>query len=140
MPRAVAPLVLALALLSAESRAARIVVTIDGLHSGKGDLYVALFAGPEHFPNGDYADQHVAVKASLKPITVAFEAPPGLYAVGAYHDENGNGKLDTNFIGYPVEGYALSNGIRAVVSRPRFATAAFKVVEGDNKVALHVEY
>ena len=141
MPRAVvAPLVLALALASAQARAARIVVTIDGLHSAKGDLYVALFSRSQHFPDGDYSDQHAVVKARLEPMTIAFDAAPGLYAVGAYHDENGNGKLDTNFIGYPVEGYALSNGIRAVVSRPRFATAAFKVVEGDNKVALHVEY
>ena len=115
------------------ARAVRIVVTIDGLHSGKGDVYVALFSRPEHFPDGDYSDQHLMVKASLEPITVAFDAPPGLYAVGAYHDENGNGKLDTNFIGYPVEGYALSNGIRAIMSRPRFADAAVKVGEGDTR-------
>jgi uncharacterized protein (DUF2141 family) len=140
MPRAVAPLVLALALLAGPARAGRIVVTIDGLHSSKGDVFVALFSRPEQFPDGDYSDQHQKVKASLEPITVTFEAPAGRYAVGAYHDENGNGKLDTNFIGYPVEGYALSNGIRAILSRPRFADAAFTVGEGDTKVALHIEY
>ena len=30
-------------------------------------------------------------------------------------DENNNNRLDTDFIGYPIEGYALSNGIRAVI-------------------------
>ena len=29
---------------------------------------------------------------------------------GAYHDENNNSRLDTDFIGYPTEGYALSKG------------------------------
>ena len=46
---------------------------------------------------------------------------PGTYAVGAYHEENNNSRLDTDFIGYPTEGYALSNGIRAVMSHPRFS-------------------
>jgi hypothetical protein len=75
MPRAVAPLVLALALLAGPARAGRIVVTIDGLHSSKGDVFVALFSRPEQFPDGDYSDQHQKVKASLEPITVTFEAP-----------------------------------------------------------------
>jgi uncharacterized protein (DUF2141 family) len=52
---------------------------------------------------------------------------PGTHAVGAYHDENNNSRLDTDFIGYPIEGYALSNGIRAVISRPQFSDAAFAV-------------
>jgi len=35
--------------------------------------------------------------------------------------------LDTDFIGYPTVGDALSNGIGAVISRPRFSDAAFAV-------------
>jgi uncharacterized protein (DUF2141 family) len=35
----------------------------------------------------------------------------GIYAVGTYHDENSNCRLDTDIIGYPTEGFALSNGI-----------------------------
>jgi len=52
---------------------------------------------------------------------------PGTHAFGADHDENNNSRLDTDFIGYPTEGYALSNGIRAVISRPRLSDAAFAV-------------
>ena len=43
--------------------------------------------------------------------------PPGTYAVGAYHDENNNDHMDTDFLGLPSEGYALSNGVRA--GRPK---------------------
>jgi uncharacterized protein (DUF2141 family) len=66
--------------------------------------------------------------------------PGGAYAVGAYHDENNNGKLDTNFLGYPTEGYALSNGIRAVMARPRFSDAAFQVGDQDTAITLHIRY
>jgi uncharacterized protein (DUF2141 family) len=138
LPAAAAVLLLALA--PGAALAARIVVTVDGLHSDKGSLYVALFARAEGFPDGDLAAQHLQVKAGRDPITVTFEAPPGRYALGAYHDENGNAKLDTNLLGYPIEGYALSNGIRAVLSRPRFSDAVFAVGDGETRVTLHIQY
>ena len=31
----------------------------------------------------------------------------GVYAIAIIHDENTNGKLDTNFIGIPAEGVAF---------------------------------
>lgn len=121
--------------------AATITVTITGVHSAKGDVYVALFDGPQHFPDGDYALRHLKVKASMAPIVVTFDhVPAGAYAVGCYHDENSNHKFDTNWIGYPIEGYALSNGIRAVIARPTFAEAAFTVAAPATDVALNVRY
>src|SRR5688572_10781370 len=33
----------------------------------------------------------------------------GKYAIRYIHDENANGKLDTNWMGIPVEGYGFSN-------------------------------
>jgi uncharacterized protein (DUF2141 family) len=132
---------LLLALLAVPAEAARIVVTIDGMHSAKGDLVVALYSRPDGFPDGDYSDRHTKVKASTEPVTIVFDGlQPGLYALGAYHDENANGRFDTNFIGYPAEGYALSNGIRAIISRPRFVDAAFAVPAGEKRVSLHIKY
>jgi uncharacterized protein (DUF2141 family) len=136
-----ATLVLVFALVAAgPALASRIVVTIDGLHSDKGDVVVALYSRAEQFPDGDYSDQHVKVKASLAPITVVFNVKPGRYALGAYHDEDSSGHFETNFIGYPTDGYALSNGVRAVVSRPRFADCSFLVGDGDTPVPLHIQY
>ena len=66
---------------------------------------------------GDYSIQHTKLKAAAETLSVVFDdLAPGTYAVGAYHDENNNSRLDTDFIGYPTEGYALSNGLRAVIS------------------------
>jgi uncharacterized protein (DUF2141 family) len=142
MPRRLGPLLLLLFLLvPGRAEAARVVVTIDGVRSAKGDVVVALFSRAEQFPDGDYSDQHLKVKASTGPLIVVFDGlKPGTYAVGAYHDENGNGKFDTNFIGYPAEGYALSNGIRAIISRPRFRDCAFTVGAEDTPVVLHIKY
>ena len=121
--------------------AATLTVTITGVHSAKGDVYVALFNRAENFPDGDYSIRHLKVKASTAPIVVSFDdIPPGTYAVGCYHDEDKLGHFKTNWIGYPLDGYALSNGIRAVVSRPTFAQAAFPVGNPATSVTLNVRY
>jgi len=121
--------------------AATLTVTITGVHSAKGDVYVALFNRAENFPDGDYSIRHLKVKASTKPIVVSFDdIPPGTYAVGCYHDEDKLGHFKTNWIGYPLDGYALSNGIRAVIARPTFAQAAFPVGDPATAVTLNVRY
>ena len=131
----------ALVFVAGPASAARIIVTIDGLHTAQGTLFVGLYASPAKFLQGNQADAQRRVKASTGPITVAFDnLAPGTYAVGAFHDENGNDHLDTNFLGLPVEGYALSNGVRAVMSKPTFQQAAFTVSNGDKPVALHIRY
>ncbi|HJU27539.1 MAG TPA: DUF2141 domain-containing protein [Candidatus Binataceae bacterium] len=121
--------------------AATLTVTITGVHSAKGDVYVALFNGPKNFPDGDYALRHLKLKASTAPIVVRFnDLPPGTYAVGCYHDEEKLGHFKTNWFGYPLDGYALSNGIRAVIARPTFAQAAFAVGDPTTAVTLNVRY
>ena len=138
-------LISALALVSiwiaGPASAARIVVTIDGMHSSQGNVFVGLYASPNKFLNGNQCDAQRRVRASTGPITVVFDnLRPGTYAVGAFHDENANDHLDTNFLGLPTEGYALSNGVRAVMAKPTFQQAAFTVGNGDKPVALHIRY
>ena len=134
---------LAAVLIAGPASAARIVVTIDGVHSDKGNVYVGLYASPAKFLHGKQTDGMMKVKASTSPMTVTFDhLKPGTYAVGAFHDENANNHLDTNALGFPIEGFALSNGIRPMFSRPDFYDCAFKVGEdeGDTSVALHIKY
>jgi uncharacterized protein (DUF2141 family) len=131
----------ALIFMAGPASAARIIVTIDGLHNAQGNVFVGLYASPAKFLQGNQADAQKKVRASAGPITVTFDnLAPGTYAVGAFHDENGNDHLDTNFLGLPVEGYALSNGVRAVMAKPTFQQAAFTVGAGDKPVSLHIRY
>ncbi|HEX5514928.1 MAG TPA: DUF2141 domain-containing protein, partial [Gammaproteobacteria bacterium] len=41
------------------------------------------------------------------------------------HDENMNGKLDTNWLGIPIEGYGFSSGAKASMGAPSFNAASF---------------
>ncbi len=50
---------------------------------------------------------------------------PGTYALGVVHDENMNGKMDTNWLGVPEEGYGFSSGAKVSMSAPSFEDASF---------------
>jgi uncharacterized protein (DUF2141 family) len=50
---------------------------------------------------------------------------PGKYAIAVIHDENCNGKLDTNMFGIPKEGYGFSSGAEVTMSAPSFSDAVF---------------
>jgi uncharacterized protein (DUF2141 family) len=53
------------------------------------------------------------------------KVPPGTYGLSAFHDQNNNGKLDTNFLGMPTEDYCASNNARGVFGPPSFADSKF---------------
>ena len=65
--------------------------------------------------------------------------PKGVYAIACYHDENNNGKLDTNFFGIPTEGTGASNNAKGSLGPPKFQNAKFNV-EGDTNQTIKIHY
>jgi uncharacterized protein (DUF2141 family) len=59
------------------------------------------------------------------------DIPPGTYAMVVIHDENMNGKLDTNALGIPREGYGFSNDAKKWLGTPAFSAASF-LYDGQN--------
>ncbi len=80
MHRVLLPAVLLL--LGAPAEAARLVVTIDGVHSAAGSVLVALYAKPDGFSDGDYSYRHTRVTAATTPITVVTASAPSSRARG----------------------------------------------------------
>jgi uncharacterized protein (DUF2141 family) len=127
-------------IIAGPALAAHLIVTVYGARNNQGNIFVGLYASPAKFLHGNQTDAVRKTRASTGPVTVVFEVPPGTYAVGAFHDENSNDHLDTDFLGLPTEGYALSNGVRAVFSKPNFYQAAFTIGAGDTQLSLHIRY
>jgi uncharacterized protein (DUF2141 family) len=68
--------------------------------------------------------------------TIEFnELDKGSYAIRYYHDENKNGKMDTNKYGIPKEKYGFSNNARGFMGPPKMKKMLF-AVEGDTKMLL----
>jgi uncharacterized protein (DUF2141 family) len=65
--------------------------------------------------------------------------PDGKYAVRYYHDENMNGRMETNIFGKPLEGYGFSNNVTGKFGPPPFNKWLFKV-SGNTKITLKPLY
>jgi uncharacterized protein (DUF2141 family) len=104
-------------------------VKILDIRNSTGTVACALFESPEGFPS-EYlrsATNVMVIKIRKSQARCDFEdIPPGTYAMAVVHDENMNGKLDTNWAGLPTEGYGFSNNVQGVLSAPTFAAASFK--------------
>lgn len=117
-----------------------LTVTFKGVRSDKGKLSAGLFGEKDGWPDGKtFAVMDAAPK--IGQVTYVFKnLPPGRYAISAFHDENANGKFDTNFIGLPKEGFAFSNDVKPKLSPPSFKDASFAVGANPVAITLHVEY
>jgi uncharacterized protein (DUF2141 family) len=117
-------------------------VDIDGMRSDKGQVLCAIYSSADGFPKD--ADKargrtHSAISGGYG----SCEFPglePGTYAVAVFHDENSNGKLDTNFMGIPREGTGASNNAKGHMGPPKFDDAAFHFSGGRMEVKIRVNY
>lgn len=102
-------------------------VDILNIRNSTGSVACALFESPEGFPREFLlkAMRVVVIKVNLSHAQCDFQGiPPGRYAMAVIHDENTNGKLDTNALGVPTEGYGFSNNAQAGRDAPTFAAAS----------------
>jgi uncharacterized protein (DUF2141 family) len=108
-----------------------LTVRVVNARNANGDIRVALFRDAQGFP-GDASLAFRTQRAQIDPhtlsATVVFtEIPQGVYAVSVFHDENGNGKLDKNFVGIPKEEYGASNNPAKKMGPPAFDEAKFSL-------------
>jgi uncharacterized protein (DUF2141 family) len=105
-----------------------VFVEVENLKHASGTILMSLHDGPATFPRKSAeAWKHERLPVTANPFHYRFEnVPPGEYAVGAAHDENGNGKTDTGIFGIPIEGMGVSNNPFSL-GPPSFDAAKFKV-------------
>jgi uncharacterized protein (DUF2141 family) len=115
---------------------------IEGLRSDRGQVVCALFAAADDFPkNIDWAYARTAAQIMARQATCEFRnVPAGIYAISVFHDENGNGKLETNWLGIPREGVGASNNPKPRMGPPKFAAAKFQHSEASMDVEIIMHY
>jgi uncharacterized protein (DUF2141 family) len=117
-------------------------VKVLNIRNSTGTVACALFDSPDGFPIEylRYAASMMAIEIRDTQARCDFVAiPPGTYALVVIHDENRNGKLDTNWMGVPAEGYGFSSDAKATLSAPSFSAAKVRYDGGtlDLKISLH---
>ena len=117
-------------------------VDVDGFHSGKGQAVCALYASADGFAK-DGSKARAQIRSAISNghgICEFAGIPAGDYAVSVFHDENANGKLDTNLLGIPREGVGASNNAAGHFGPPKFEDAAFAFKGGRLDVKITLRY
>ncbi len=134
-------------LIAAQSSAASDAdtkVKLEGIKSDKGSVIVYLYESEDGFPTDLSKGKKInqSIKASTEPIFFSVEnlVEGKEYALAVFHDENDNGKFDTNFLGIPKEGVATSNNAKGRFGPPKFNDAKFKFVPGIKLQPIRMRY
>lgn len=127
------------------AHAADLTITVDDLRSDRGQVLLCVFSAESSdkasFPDcvhGHPVRQSKAVIASRKVVITYAGLKDGVYAVAAIHDENGNGQLDSNFLGIPAEGVGISTNPR-LMGKPNFDQARFEI-KGKTAITVSAKY
>ncbi|MCU1241876.1 MAG: hypothetical protein JWO71_2602 [Candidatus Acidoferrum typicum] len=119
-------------------------VEISGLRNDTGQMLCALYSSTQAdaFPKkAEKAVARLTAKIVDRQAVCEFTGvASGTFAVSVVHDENSNGKLDTNFIGMPREGVGASNDAKGHMGPPKFSAAAFQYTGGRLDLKIHVKY
>lgn len=122
---------------------ATLTVRIVNARNANGEVRIALFQSADGFP-GDASKALRTQPAKIDPQRLTTQAvfsgiPQGAYAVMVFHDENGNDKIDKNFVGIPKEGYGASNNPVKKMRPPSFDEAKFSLTS-DQSVEVTLIY
>ena len=122
-----------------ELSAATLTVTVSNIQSEVGELNFAVYDNKDNWL-GDTVVQGRSMDVSEHMVdgvlSTQFELEPGQYAISVHHDDNDNGKMDTNFIGIPKEPIGLSNGAKAKFGPPKYKDAVFSVGEANMEMPI----
>ena len=119
-----------------------LTVEIDGFRNRAGQACVSLFASSQGFPNNrKNVVQRQCKKIASIPLIVNFtNLKAGNYAVAIVHDTNGDGTLNRNDIGMPIEGYGFSRNPEIRTAAPKFNDAAVLIAGPNTSVQVQLKY
>jgi uncharacterized protein (DUF2141 family) len=107
------------------AKTAQIRVTVNNVKAG-GVLNVELYNDPDNFLFKKGRTRKVRIPAAEGQQIVCMNLDqPGTYAVAAYHDKDGNRKLNKQWNLLPSEPFGLSNNPEQHTGFPQFSDSAF---------------
>lgn len=119
---------------------ASLEVRFEGISTPTGRIMLTLFDNEAAHDGGGDAVRAAAVDVTGTGAVARFsELAPGHYAVKAFHDIDGDGKMGVNPFGLPTEPFAFSNNAQPENGPPRWAAARFVVQPGVNSISINIK-
>lgn len=128
------------AVAAMQANAADLIVTVDGVRNGKGDIRFALYDQPEEFPTGEKLRGQEENAKTGAVQTIFKNLAPGTYGLAVHHDENRDDEMNLGLFVFPLEGYGFSNNARVVFAPPAFDAVAFTMGAKSTAISLTLVY
>lgn len=140
-PMLALPLVLlGIASAAAETGPAAVTLTFTGLRSHSGEIRVEIYDDPGAWDQGRHPVRQLRTAAAPSSPSLRIEGlTPGRYAVRAFHDLDGDGRLRTGAFGAPLEPFAFSNNARGRFGPASWSDASFGVVSAGTIQSIRID-
>lgn len=102
-----------------------LTVAFEGIKTQKGAILVALYDTEVAFEGGKPVSVAMIPATAARVETRIAGLAPGRYAIKAFHDVDGDGKMGTNPFGMPTEPFAFSNNAVGMMGPAKWPAAAF---------------
>ncbi|MFN3998459.1 DUF2141 domain-containing protein [Algoriphagus sp.] len=108
--------------------------------SNKGVVRILVFDSEKGYP--DKPD--LALKSFSAPVVdrkcffKITDLKPGKYSIAVFHDEDENGKINTNPFGYPLEKYGFSNNAKGYFGPPEYAKTIFELKDERKEILINL--
>jgi uncharacterized protein (DUF2141 family) len=118
-----------------------LTIEIDGFESDDGKAMIAVFNSKDGYPvKPEKAYKKLISEIKNGKVTLVINGlPAGTYAVSVLHDENDNGKMDTNFLGIPSENFGASNDAKGFMGPPSFEDSKFELQTNNKKIKINMQ-
>lgn len=140
MKRLAAVILLTCASQMAFAAPVKIKFTNTGKQPGK--IQIAVFNNARYFPDneaGIVLKNSLTVTRAQTTADITIDLPEGDYAISVFLDENGNKKLDTNFMGIPTERFGFSNNPTVRFGAPRFSQCEVRVEDTGANLSINLK-
>jgi uncharacterized protein (DUF2141 family) len=126
--------------VAVSAQANKQTIFFTNIENTSGKIYIALYNKEADFPkkNKIFISKVVDVNGESQAVAIFDNLTTGTYAIAAFLDENGNGKMDTNFLGIPKEKYGFSNNARSLMRAANFKEASF-IVDKENTISIKLK-
>ena len=115
-------------------------ISIPNVKNTDGKIKLAIYNSAESFPKKKQAYKALIISIDSIPLIIKIpKIPNGAYAIALFHDENGDGVFNKNFLGIPQEAYGFSNDAPAYLSAPSFEDCKF-IVNKDKQLIINLNY
>jgi uncharacterized protein (DUF2141 family) len=120
--------------------AANLTIRVENVLPSGGVLRLGLYDAAR------YPDDNSRPIASADVPAVAGETvitlhniPPGVYAIQTFQDVNANDRMDTSWLGLPLEPFGFSRDATPFLSKPSFDEVKFTLTAGENSQDIHLQ-